>query len=344
MSAWTSRDRFSATLAGQLPDRPPISAWRHFTEHEHGAAELADATVGFARRWGWDWVKINPRATYYAEAWGKVYDASDYRDVLPRQVSTPLRRPADLHSIGRLDAGASSPFHEHIEAARLVRAGLPDLPVLQTVFSPLGVVLELAGLPSFAQGAVYGAADPIPLLELLNADRSGLHRALRAVAETLADYVNRLLSPAVGLDGIFYAVLGTAQSGLLDPAAFHELSRPYDEIVLAAADGAVRILHTCGARSHPEWFINYPVDGVNWDQQAPGNPGLVAPFSRIAVGGVSNELIATGTPAAVAAQTREALRAAAGRPFLLTPGCAVPIAVPDANLAAFRSVFEEEPA
>jgi uroporphyrinogen decarboxylase len=341
MSTWTSRDRFSATLAGQAPDRPPISAWRHFIDHEHGAATLAQATIDFARQWGWDWVKINPRATYYAEAWGKIYDISDYRDVLPRQVSTPIIRPADLYTIGRLDAATTPALREHLEAARLVRAGLPELPVTQTVFSPLGVLLDLAGRPAFARGAVYGSTDPIPLLELLSADRSGLHRALRAIAETLADYVSHLLSPSVGLDGIFYAVLGTAQTGLLDAATFHELSRPYDEIVLAAADGAVRILHTCGPQSHPEWFINYPVDGINWDQQATGNPGLIAPLSRIAVGGVSHELIATGTPDQVEAQTRAALRIADGRPFLLTPGCAIPIAVPDANLAAFRSVLQE---
>ncbi|MDR0415919.1 MAG: hypothetical protein LBH76_01120 [Propionibacteriaceae bacterium] len=344
MSDWTHRDRFAAVVAGTPADRPPIAAWRHFIDQEHGAEALARATVGFAERWDWDWVKINPRATYYAEAWGKRYDESDYRDVVPRQISQPITTPADLGRVGRLDARTIPAFREQLEAARLIKAGLPDRPILETVFSPLAVVLELAGLgafaPTSAYGHVYGSSEPLTLPRLLAEDRSGLHQALRAVAETLADYVNLLLSPAVGLDGVFYALLGTAQSGLLDAAAFAELSRPYDEIVLAAAAGSVRLLHTCGPKSHPEWFASYPVDGINWDQQAEGNPGFNAPFPRLAVGGVSHQLIANGAPAEVAAQTRQAVAAAQGRPFLLTPGCAIPVNVPDANLAAFRDAVE----
>ncbi|MDR1077193.1 MAG: hypothetical protein LBL55_00725 [Propionibacteriaceae bacterium] len=341
MTDRTRHDRFAAALAGQPADRPPIAAWRHFVEHEHGAEALARATVDFALRWDWDWVKINPRATYYAEAWGARYDAADYRDVLPRQVAQPVVAPGDLGRIGRLDAATTPALAEQLEAARLIRRQLPDRPVLQTVFSPLGVLLALAGRSPFAQGEVYGADRPVELAALLDADRSGLHRALRAIAETLADYVALLVGPAVGVDGIFYAVLGTAQDGLLDQAGFRELSRPYDEIVLAAANGAVRLFHTCGAHAHPEWFADYPVEGLNWDVWADGNPGLDAPAARPAVGGVSHQLIAAGTPDQVAAQTRQALAEAGGRPFLLTPSCAIPITVPDANLTAFRAAVEK---
>lgn len=73
-------------------------------------------------------------------------------------------------------------------------------------------------------------------------------------------------------------------SGVFDDAAFQELSRPYDEMVLEAAGYGKRILHTCGAYSQPERFNNYPIEGISWDTAAPGNPGLHAELRPTKVG------------------------------------------------------------
>ncbi|MDR1852574.1 MAG: hypothetical protein LBR21_08015 [Propionibacteriaceae bacterium] len=336
MTTWNPQTRFRAILDGTQPDRTPVSAWRHFVEDEHGAENLANAHIDFAKKWDLDWVKLNPRSWYYAEAWGKEYDPSDYRGVIPRAVTQPISKPKDLGKIGRLPVGTNLAFLEHIEAAKLVRTGLPELPVLQTVFSPLSTILELAGLagfpPEHQYGGVYGADAPVPLAELLQ-ERSLLHQALHNVADTLADYVRAVL--ATGVDGIFYAVLGTAEDGLFTEAEFAELSRPYDEIVLRAAEGHIRLLHTCSANSHPERFADYPVDAINWDQQADGNPWLDAEIGKIPVGGVSHELITAGTPTDIERATLQARAYANERPVLLTPGCAVPVPYPDENLAAF---------
>ena len=238
MTSWTKHDRFNATLSGERADRPPVTAWRHFVDAENDAASLAEATASFTRAWDWDWVKLNPRATYYAEAWGSTFDADDYRDVLPRQLRAAVERPSDLAAIGVLSPAASAALSEQLTAARLVRAALPDVPVTETLFSPLSVLLQLAGLPLYAGGVIYGSTPSVTLAELLTADRSAVHHALHAIALTLADFATTLVSPEVGLDGIFYAVTGTASPGLIDEATFRELSRPYDEIVLSAASGA----------------------------------------------------------------------------------------------------------
>ena len=37
---WTKKERFEAVLNHELADRPPVSAWRHFTENEHSGADL----------------------------------------------------------------------------------------------------------------------------------------------------------------------------------------------------------------------------------------------------------------------------------------------------------------
>lgn len=345
MSTWSSRERFAATLAGQLPDRPPISAWRHFIDSEHGADNLARAHIDFAREWGWDWVKINPRSVYYSEAWGKTFDADDYWDVLPKQTSQPISAVGDLGKITRLDPLKTPALAEHIEAAELIRAGLPEIPLIQTIFSPFAVLQDLAGLGMFPGPSpfsrVYGSSEPISRQELLTGDRAALHATLRAIAETLAAFVSELLSDRVGLDGIFFALMGTAQPGFVSAADFAELSTKYDHIVLEAAAGKARILHTCGPNSNPQLFRDYPIDAINWDQSADGNPGLTADLGHVPVGGVSQLLIANGSAEAVAAATQEALKTAAGKPFLLTPGCALPLASANNNIGAFRSQIKE---
>jgi len=340
MTSWTKHDRFAATLSGALADRPPVTAWRHFVDAENDAASLADATVAFTRAWDWDWVKLNPRATYYAEAWGSTFDADDYDDVLPRQLRAVIEDPSHLGAIGVLAAATNDALGEQLAAARLVRAALPDVPVTETVFSPLSVLLQLAGLPLYPGGVVYGSRPTVTFGELLTADRSAVHHALHAIAHTLADYVATLVSPGVGLDGIFYAVTGTTSPALVDAAAFRELSRPYDEIVLSAAAGAHRVLHTCGPTSSPAWFDDYPVDAIHWDQHAAGNPDVDLALRKVAVGGVAHGLFAAHDDAAVGAQARAALALTHGRPFLLTPACSVPITGDDASFAALRAAVE----
>jgi uroporphyrinogen decarboxylase len=340
MTSWTKHDRFNATLSGQVADRPPVSAWRHFVDAENDATSLAEVTASFTRAWDWDWVKLNPRATYYAEAWGSTFDAHDYHDVLPRQLRAAVERPSDLPAIGVLSAAANEALSEQLTAARLVRAALPDVPVTETVFSPLSVLLQLAGLPLYAGGVIYGSTPTVTIAELLTADRSAVHHALHAIALTLADYVTALVSPGVGLDGIFYAVTGTASPGLIDEATFRELSRPYDEIVLSAASGAHRILHTCGPTSNPEWFDDYPADAVHWDQHAAGNPDVDLALRAVPVGGVAHTLFGAHDDATVGAQARAALARTRGRAFLLAPACSVPITADDASLAALRDAVE----
>lgn len=42
---WTKKERFEAVLNHELADRPPVSAWRHFTENEHSGADLFVETM-----------------------------------------------------------------------------------------------------------------------------------------------------------------------------------------------------------------------------------------------------------------------------------------------------------
>jgi uroporphyrinogen decarboxylase len=335
------RAEFAALLAGDSTRRFLTSAWQHFVGEEYDPVRFATATVDFNRTWDWDWVKINPRAVYYSEAWGSVYDENDYVGVVPRLVSSAITGVADLAKIVPLDPRTNPALAEHIASARLIRKQLGDLALIQTVFSPLSVLLQLAGLPSYPGGEFAGSTAQFSREDLLRNDPVLAHAALAAIARTLADYVELLVAPVedggAGLDGVFYAVTGTASSGYFDKETFDEYSRPYDlQVLKAVGDGDV-VFHTCRADSHPEWFVDYPIDALQWDQFQNGNPSLDTDFGVAVVGGVYNELFAVGGDRGlVTAQLERTLADAPDRPFLLAPSCTIPTPADPESLRRLR--------
>ncbi|MCD8500587.1 MAG: uroporphyrinogen-III decarboxylase [Bacillaceae bacterium] len=322
MSNWTKKSRFNALLSGGDVDRSLVSAWCHFLEHEQTAQDLAKATIAFTKQYDWDWVKINPRATYLPEVWGNKYDFSDYEWVFPRQLEAVITSTSDLKKILVKTVKESTSLQEQIKAVELIRAGLPDTPLLQTVFSPLSVLLFLTGHFPYATGALYGSNQPVAIRTLLLEDRAGVHQALHAIALTLADYVQEL--EGVDADGLFYATTGTAHPDLFSEEEFNELSRPYDYIVLNAVKKGKVILHTCGPHASPHRFEDYPVAGISWDTAAKGNVGIEATFTKVKVGGVDHHSFEKSNDETMIRQEIEqAFKKVKGIPFLLSPNCAV---------------------
>ncbi|RSK54634.1 uroporphyrinogen decarboxylase family protein [Bacillus canaveralius] len=341
MGEWNKKQRFAALLSGERADRPIVSGWRHILDKEQNAKDLAEATVAFTKQFDWDWVKINPRATYYAESWGNTYDFQDYRSVFPKQTRAVIQKASDVWDIHEKKAIESTPLKEQLEAVKQIRQGLPDTPLVQTIFSPLTVLLFLAGQSAYVNDTVYGSENPVTIAALLSEQRTGVHRALHAIAMTLADYVIEL--NRAGADGIFYAVTGTANPDMFEAAAFNEFSRPYDLIVLEAAQQGKRILHTCGAHAQPERFSDYPIDGISWDTKAAGNPDLDAALNATKIGGVDHALFAANDIGRIHAQAEEALSIMANQPFILAPNCSIPVNVTDEALIQLRqSVLEKE--
>ena len=99
MSQLSKRERVDAALRGETVDRVPVSAWRHFIAEERSPEALAAISLKHFHDFDWDWLKVNPRATYYAEAWGNLYDYDHYDSVLPRFREGPIQTPADLEKV-----------------------------------------------------------------------------------------------------------------------------------------------------------------------------------------------------------------------------------------------------
>lgn len=319
------QERVRSALAGRDVDRVPVGFWGHDYAREWTPRGLADHHLELYRRYDIDYIKVNPRATYYMEAWGSQFRPSGDPTKGPEVVRHALTSAADLVKIRPLDP-RSGPFGEQLEALALIRDELAgEAPFVQTVFSPLAVIGRMVeGGPRTVRGWMSDAPD-------------GLAAALDAVTETLAGYARACLE--AGADGIFYPTVDWGTYDNISDAEFDSFSRPYDLRLLAAAgDGWFNILHVCRRNNMLRRLLDYPVHVFNWASTLEGNPSLAevqALTEKAVMGGLSEQTaLRTGTPADVVAEVREALRETGGRRFLLAPGCSISPQTPHSNLMA----------
>ncbi|HEY8489508.1 MAG TPA: uroporphyrinogen decarboxylase family protein [Dehalococcoidia bacterium] len=327
MTTW---ERVQAALHGEPVDRVPLSCWGHDYLREWTAEGLAEATLEFQRRYGWDFIKVNPRATYYAEAWGARFRPSGDPLRGPLLVEAPLRTAADLRRIQPVDPSAG-PFAEQLTALRLMARELRgEVPLLQTVFNPLSVIGRLTAGESREERAalVRGFMREAP---------EALHAALAAVAATLAGYAARCLE--AGAAGVFFATVDWGTRDVATDGEYLTFARPYDLTVLTAVrEAPFNVLHVCGARNMLDLLADYPVHAFNWAADLPGNPGLREArerYGRAVMGGLDERrTLPEGSPEEVAEQVRRAIRETGGRGVLVAPGCSIPPQTPEANLRA----------
>ncbi len=317
----TKKQRVCAALAGEPVDRVPVSLWGHDYLREWSPEDLVAATLEQYRAHDWDFIKFNPRASYFAEAWGNVYDRPT-ESGSARQLSSAVSSLAELATLSPVDPRGGV-FGEHLRALRLLLDEVGDeVDVVHTIFSPLSVV---AGLCGPAQQFLEYAAD----------DPATSHHALAAATTTLAGYAEAALE--AGASGIFFAPLAWASHDTCSEHFYREFGRPYDLQLLAGIREAdFNILHVCRDHNMIDLLLDYPVAAVNWAVHGDGNPGLGAlkeRTGRAVMGGVDHARLHELPAAEVAAQALDALTAGP-RGLLLTAGCSIPPATPEANRAA----------
>jgi uroporphyrinogen decarboxylase len=323
----TSRERVAAALALDRADRPPVSAWGHTYDREWAVDSLVEATVAGARRFGFDFVKLQIRATCFGEAFG-----ARWRPSGSAQAEPVLERAGgtSVEDWRRIAGGptASEPLELQVEVLhRVVEELGPDLPCLQTVFSPGMVAWYLTG------------RDTALLLRLVRDEPDLLRAGMARIALALASFTQDSL--AAGAAGVFYAVNPFADTALVAPSDYATCFLPHDRTAIEpASEGWFNMLHLCGPRIDVGLVDRLPTECVNWSAHDEGNPSLAEMrdrFGRAVAGGLHRRTpIVTGTPEQVRAEALAALEATGGRGHLLTPGCSVSPwgAAPPANVEA----------
>jgi uroporphyrinogen decarboxylase len=321
--------RVRAALSLERPDRPPFGCWGHTFREEWSPHDLAAVTLERQRAYGWDFVKLQPRACCFAEAFGSEYRPSGDPGAGPVLVRPAVMAPEDWSRLPAVDARVPA-LADQVEALRLVAGELgPSVPVIQTVFSPLMVAAYLVG------------EDRPRMARELRERPEAVGPALARIADALADLAVR--SVEAGAAGIFFAVARFASEDLLSAAEYDELALPHDRCVLDAVPEHAwfNVLHLCGPRQRFALAPQIETQAVSWSIHEPGNPSLAEGrevTGRAVMGGIDQAgALVRGTRQEVLEQCRAAISETGGAGFLLGPGCSVPPEAPEENLRAFAA-------
>jgi len=310
-----------------MADRPPIAAWGHTFKQEWSAHELAAITVEKARRFGWDFVKFQLRASVFAEAFGSKYQPSGHslRAPILLQAAVP-----DLDAWRSVELVNPKVLDEQVESIGMVARQLgPDVPVIQTIFSPITV-----------GGYLVGKSQSRMVRELRKHPEI-VGPALEKVAKALVDFSRQ--SVEAGAAGVFYAISGYAGRKVMPENVYRDLVLPYDLAVLDALprEAWFNVLHLCGSHLNFALARDLPTQAVSWSIHNQGNPSLAEGreiAGRAVMGGLSQRATLVYGPASkIEAEARAAVEETGGRGLIVAPGCSVPPRVRETNLAAFAS-------
>jgi uroporphyrinogen decarboxylase len=326
----TPRDRLQTALSGETPDRPPVALWRHFPEEDQPAAGLAAATVAWQQTFPGDFVKFMPPGDYPVIDWGLRSVFAGAPGGTRRPIFHPVTRAADWDRLPGLDV-RSGFSGEILTATRLARRGLPeDIPLLQTLFSPLTIAAKLS------DGKVVSHLREMP---------SAVHAGLRRIAEVTRAFAAASLG--AGADGVFFATQLADRSHLADEE-YREFGIPYDLYALDGLPAATPLLlHLHGDAPMLELAARYPSGALSWHDRRVG-PALAIvqrERQRPVCGGIDESRILTMTPQETAEQTADAIARTGGRGLVVAPGCVIPVATPAPTiLTALRAVREPDAA
>ncbi len=321
----THRERIRAALKGQEVDRVPVSMWRHFYGQETSAASLAEAMLSFQSRFGWDFVKVNPRASYHVEDWGVElnYDGDAPSEV----IKTPVASPEDWLKLQVLDIHKGA-LGEQLKSLEMIERGLKgEVPFIMTVFTPLSIASRLVDSAETFVNHIREHTEKV-------------HYAMDIIAETFTRFSRASFDR--GCDGIFFATTTWATRDRFSEEEYAKLARPFDLKLLRGLPPAeFNVLHVCSRNNLFQAVLDYPVQAFSWDSREESNPSLaegrLLVDGRAVIGGIAhdNSLVEV-TPERLFAEVTGLKVVMGKRGWMLGPGCTFPPATPEANLEAIR--------
>lgn len=319
LTSFLMDNRSKTTAAGLKSPNPHLLAafWKHHPLADQSAKTLVAATLAFQRATGGRLIKLTPAGDYQAAGRGGhaqwCGDPLGRRTILIRAINSP-------ESWLNLADTLTSMERDMVAAARSLRQALPaDIPLLATVFPPLTQALMLAG--------------PGPLLAHLesapDAVLAGLARLTVSTRLLIAAYQE------AGVNGIYLAVQHLSEA-ILPRRLYRRFGRDSDTCVMMACGGFEgNILHIHGVGIHFDglpstgpWLIHYEL-GAN----TPSPADYLAVCRFPAVIGLPFEV--WGHPDKLKTTIRSYLADFGQHTALLTGPCVVPLAIPDAHIAAW---------
>jgi uroporphyrinogen decarboxylase len=219
-----------------------------------------------------------------------------------------------------------NPFPEQIRALELIRDGLHGQAYfVETLFNPWKVAENLSSVDEVRK---LQQEKPQALLD-----------ALELIAKSEANHARRAV--AAGAAGVFIAI-ANAQDGIMTQADYAKFSEPFDKLVLEAVRSApLNVLHLHGDKVYLDRFYKgWPASAINYSMHGTGVPisKVRAGYSGVIMGGIDEVNYRKLTTADLKKQWTDAAQAA-GKRFILTPGCSVPNDSSDEELSRLAKVL-----
>jgi uroporphyrinogen decarboxylase len=320
-------ERLEASISNEAVDRPAVALWRHFPVDDQSPENLASAAISFQREYDFDLVKVTPASSFCIKDWGAEDEWQGAPEGTREYTRRVIHHPADWEELTILDP-TKGYLGAQLKCLRMIVDEIGhDVPIIQTIFSPLAQAKNLVGAVNLS---IHLRRYP---------------QELQAGLKTIAESIQRFIEAAVGtgIAGIFYAVQH-GQYALLSDEEYRIFGRTFDlRAIEPAKKFKFNMLHLHGEQVMFDHFLDYPVAIINWhDRETP--PSLAEAkekFSGAVCGGLRrNETMVLGTPQQIVAEAEDAFQQTGGRGLILGTGCVMPTIVPRGNILAARKSVE----
>lgn len=181
MREMTKRERILATIKGEEVDRVPVSFFGHNYASETSPDNLAKHLIEQNEKFDWDFIKVQPRTSYFNEAWGCKYRFST--KAAPQMEDYVVKSAEDFTKLEKLDPKKGI-LGEQVKVAELLNETLAGaVPYVQTVFSPMTIARRLTGTKD------RDLSETEPIKRFMKENPEELHQGLSIISKTLSEYV-----------------------------------------------------------------------------------------------------------------------------------------------------------
>jgi uroporphyrinogen decarboxylase len=289
---------------------------------------LASAIVNFQKSYEFDVVKVTPASSFCIKDWGVEDEWRGNSEGTREYNQRVILSSDDWYKLSPLDPYKGA-LGAQLTCLKMVCDELgPNVPVLQTIFNPLAQAKNLVG----------GDKLLVHIRQYPEAVEAGL--------KTIAESTSRFIEAAghIGIAGIFYAIQHASYQ-LLSNEEYKRFGCSYDlELLNAAADKWLNMLHLHGENIMFQLFTDYPVPVINWHDREtfPDLKDGQKLYSGVVCGGLQRlRTMELGNPEHVRSEARDAILATNNQRFILGTGCVLSIITPRANiLAALQSCVQ----